>query len=573
MSAISFLTRRSLLPAFLRDIRVLQIIGQIVFAIVLIAAASLIWSSILTSLQSRNLTPNFFFLQNRSGFDISEPPEWYSSASSYGDAFLVGVINTLRIVVIGLVLTTIVGIIGGIFLLSGNWLIRTITRAVVELLRNTPLLVQLFVWYSVVMLSLPLFQQALAIPQEGIALISIRLALYLIAAVFLRSWLRRELVGSPRRLIAWNGLLAAVVVIEIAFRLASTQDNWRGLYGSGSFGNPAFWLYVAVSVALLVGAWLYSPRELKWRLVGLAGGQLVGGLLFYFGVIPNSAFRLEVYPQVLMSNRGLVFPEILLTARFAEWMIFVVIGFVLAGMMWAYFGHITETTGRIIPRGLYALLSIVGFIVVGWIIVSAQPEPQSIPITAEDGTTTYMTLADARAGGLLTREDEQLYSPQPIIYARPVQRVNRAGIISGLVSGTELTPQYMALLVGLVIYTGAFIAEIVRAGILAVPRGQIEASRALGLTTTQTLRMVILPQALRVIIPPLGNQYLNLSKNSSLAVAVAYADLVLVATTIMNQSGQSVTGITMIMLTYLAISLIISAIANIINRRFQLVTR
>src|SRR5690606_9393958 len=118
-------------------------------------------------------------------------------------------------------------------------------------------------------------------------------------------------------------------------------------------------------------------------------------------------------------------------------------------------------------------------------------------------------------------------------------------------SGTEITPQYVSLLAGLVVYTAAFIAEIVRAGIMAVPRGQIEASRALGLSTPQTLQLVILPQALRVIIPPLGNQYLNLSKNSSLAIAIGFADLVLVTTTIMNQSGQSVTGITMIMLTYL----------------------
>jgi general L-amino acid transport system permease protein len=154
-----------------------------------------------------------------------------------------------------------------------------------------------------------------------------------------------------------------------------------------------------------------------------------------------------------------------------------------------------------------------------------------------------------------------------------VQKISPAGIVSGLVSGSQITPEYMALLLGLVVYTAAFIAEIVRAGILAVPRGQIEAARALGLSTNQTLRVIILPQALRVIIPPLGNQYLNLAKNSSLAVAVAYADLVLVTTTIMNQSGQSVTGITMIMLTYLALSLIIAAAINLVNRRFQIVTR
>jgi His/Glu/Gln/Arg/opine family amino acid ABC transporter permease subunit len=564
---------RSFIPAFLRDIRVLQVIGQIVFAIVLVVIASAIWSSILSSLNSRNLAPTFTFLQNRSGFDISEHPEWYSSNSTYGDAFRVGLTNSLRIIVIGLALTTILGILGGIFLLSSNWLIRTITRTVVEVLRNIPLLVQLFVWYFVIMLSLPLFQSPLAIPPEGISLVSIRLGLYLVAALIAWFWLRREPMGSSRRAVTWTGLAAAVVGLEIAFRLAATQPGWAGLYGSGNFGNLGFLIYLAISLALLAGAWFYTPSAIKWQCVGLAGGQLVGGLLFYFGVIPNSSFRVEIYPAVLLSNRGLVFPEIIPTARFNEWIIFVIVGVILAAIIWIYSGHVTETTGRVMRRGWFTLLSVVGFTLIGWILVTSQPTPPLIPVVNEEDTTTFMSIPDARAAGLLTDDDERLYSEQPLLFLRPVQRTNRSGIVSGLSSGAEITPQYMALLIGLVVYTAAFIAEIVRAGIMAVPRGQIEASRALGLSTAQTLQLVILPQALRVIIPPLGNQYLNLSKNSSLAVAVGYADLVLVTETIMNQSGQSVTGITMIMLTYLAISLTIAAIVNLVNRRFQLVTR
>jgi general L-amino acid transport system permease protein len=184
-----------------------------------------------------------------------------------------------------------------------------------------------------------------------------------------------------------------------------------------------------------------------------------------------------------------------------------------------------------------------------------------------------MSMQEATDAGLWTRNEDQLYGRWPVLYIPPVQKISPAGIISGLASGTQITPEYMALLLGLVVYTAAFIAEIVRAGILAVPNGQLEAARALGLSTGQTLSMIILPQALRVIIPPLGNQFLNLSKNSSLAIAVAYADLVFVTQTIMNQSGQSVTGITMIMLTYLAISLILAALVNLVNRRFQIVTR
>jgi His/Glu/Gln/Arg/opine family amino acid ABC transporter permease subunit len=563
---------RSLLPAFLRDIRVLQIIGQIVFVILVVAMMSAIWTSILTSLQDRNLTPNFVFLQNRSGFDIGERPDWYSSNSTYGDAFRVGLQNSLRIIVMGLVLTTILGILGGIFLLSNNWLIRNITRWAVEVVRNTPLLVQLIFWFFVVMLSLPLFQNALGFPQEGIMLVSIRPFLYVIAAVAAWASLRRYPSDAPRRMVSWYGLISAIVAIEIGFRLAATQPGWVRVYGSGDMGNAVFLLYLALSIALIGAAWFYAPGSLKWRLLGLAAGQLFGGLLFYFGVIPNAAFRMEVYPAVLVSNRGIVLPELLPTARFAEWAVFVAIGLVLAGAMWVYFGRIIETTGQPIRRGLYVLIAVVVFPIVGWIIVGMQPAPTAIPVTTDEGIT-YMALEEAQAANLLTRQDQLLYNPQPFLYLRPVQRVNRAGIVSGLESGTEITPAYMALLLGLVVYTGAFIAEIVRAGILAVPRGQIEASRALGLTTSQTLRMVILPQALRVIIPPLGNQYLNLSKNSSLAVAVAYADIVLVTQTIMNQSGQSVTGISLIMITYLAISLIIAALVNVVNRRFQLVTR
>jgi len=133
------------------------------------------------------------------------------------------------------------------------------------------------------------------------------------------------------------------------------------------------------------------------------------------------------------------------------------------------------------------------------------------------------------------------------------------------VGGAALSPEFAALLIGLVAYTAAFIAEIVRAGILAVDRGQGEAAHALGLSRGQTTRLVILPQALRVIIPPMTSQYLNLTKNSSLAVAIGYPDLVSIANTAMNQTGQAIEGITIIMAVYLTISLSISAFMNWYN--------
>jgi general L-amino acid transport system permease protein len=138
------------------------------------------------------------------------------------------------------------------------------------------------------------------------------------------------------------------------------------------------------------------------------------------------------------------------------------------------------------------------------------------------------------------------------------------------VGGAAVSPEFAALLIGLTTYTAAFIAEIVRAGILAVDRGQGEAAHALGLSRGQTTRLVILPQALRVIIPPMTSQYLNLTKNSSLAVAIGYPDLVSIANTTMNQTGQAIEGIAIIMAVYLTISLSISAFMNWYNARVAL---
>ncbi|MEW6688910.1 MAG: ABC transporter permease subunit [Pseudomonadota bacterium] len=144
-----------------------------------------------------------------------------------------------------------------------------------------------------------------------------------------------------------------------------------------------------------------------------------------------------------------------------------------------------------------------------------------------------------------------------------------APVLSGFnfTGGVGLTPEFAALLVGLSTYTAGFIAEIVRAGVLSVPRGQVEAAYSIGLERRGALRFVILPQALRLIVPPLTSQYLNLTKNSSLAVAIGYPDLVSIANTTMNQTGQAIEGIAVIMAVYLAISLSISALMNWYNRR------
>ena len=139
--------------------------------------------------------------------------------------------------------------------------------------------------------------------------------------------------------------------------------------------------------------------------------------------------------------------------------------------------------------------------------------------------------------------------------------------------GSTLTTQFTALLVGLVIYTASFIAEIVRAGIQAVSRGQVDAAHSIGLSNLLALRLVIFPQALRVIIPPLISQYLNLTKNSSLAVAIGFEDLFAIGSTVMDQAGRAVSVFALIMLIYLAISLTYSIVLNLYNRRIRFVER
>ena len=139
--------------------------------------------------------------------------------------------------------------------------------------------------------------------------------------------------------------------------------------------------------------------------------------------------------------------------------------------------------------------------------------------------------------------------------------------------GLTMSPEYFALLLGLTLYTAGFIAEIVRAGILAVPHGQWEAAQALGLHPGQVLRQIVLPQALRVIVPPMTSQYLNITKNSTLAVAIGYQDIVAIANTTLNQTGQAIEGIAIIMLVYLTISLSISLFMNWYNARIALVER
>lgn len=384
-------TREARVPPW-RNERVLRVAAQ---AVVLLAAALFVGflvRNLTSAMAERGLSLGFGFLDLTAGFDIAESPIPYRSTDTYGQAFLVGLLNTLSVSAAGIVLATILGVLVGVARLSTNWLVNRVASVYVEIIRNTPLLVQLVILYFAVFLQLPAVSNAIELP----------------GAIFL-------------------------------------------------------------------------------------------------------------------SQRGLFLPAPELTPSSGRWLIFLVIGLgvaIAAGIVAARRGSDGRPTHRL---GMIGPVAFVAIAVGGWLL-AFQP---------------------------------------PIVIDLPArERFNFVG-------GMGLSPEFAALLFGLVLYTAAFIGEVVRGGIQAVRRGQWEAARALGLSERQALRLIVFPQALRVIVPPLTSQYLNLAKNSSLAIAIGYPDLFKIGVTMSNQTGQPVPVILLVMGTYLVISLATSVLMNIYNRRVQ----
>jgi general L-amino acid transport system permease protein len=382
-------------PGFaLRDVNIAGLIWQIVVIAVAVAIVAWLWSNTVHNLSARRISTGFAFLGREAGMPIADTLLPYNPRDTYLWAFIVGIVNTLRVAVIGIVLATILGTMVGIARLSANWLLSRLAAVYVEVLRDIPLLLQLLFWY-VLMQGLP----------------AARGAFHPIAGVFLSS----------------RGLILPWV----------------------SIGTPQLWVIAALVFGLVVFHFLRK---------GLIERQMLDGR-------PRRA--------------------------------------------WPW--------GLLLIVGLPALVS--------WAL----------------GVSWTLTLPELRG--------------------------------FNFVGGLTLSPEYFALLIALVTYTSAFIAEIVRSGIQAVPKGQWDAAIGLGLRRSFVLRHIILPQALRVIVPPLTSQYLNLTKNSSLAVAIGYQDIVSIANTTLNQTGQAIEAIALIMLVFLTISLSISFFMNWYNARIALVER
>lgn len=533
------------------DQRFLRTFGQFVFFVIILVVLVQNWTNIYNALASRNLSPNFDFMNNRAGFEIGGAAD-YSPDNPYWSAFTVGLRNTLSIIVAGLAGATVLGILAGIFLLSHNWLVRNITRGIVEVLRNTPLLVQIFFAFFVVVLALPSLRESIGIPPEAVWVIPYRWLGY--AAALVVGWFALRRADRAIRAGGWVALFTTIIALEIALtRLPAISSG------------PAPLVILALAGLALAGFGAYRRR--RPVLIGLGLGLVFSAVLaVVLRDLPAGGLRFETNPVIFLNNRGLYYPAVYATGRFAVWAAFIVIGIGLAILIFHQQRRAQETSGQ--PRHYWrnALLIAFGLALAGWLAILAQPAVETVPVVV-DGTLTQVPVQQAFADKQITLNEALLTAPTPLAALAPVRQGLR------FVNGQSLTPEYVALLLALVIYTAAFIAEIVRAGILAVPYGQLEAGRALGLTQPQMLRMIILPQALRVIIPPLTNQYLNLAKNSSLAIAISFADVYAVMNTVGNQSGQSVTSIVIVMITYLVISLVISAAMNWVNARFQLVTR
>jgi general L-amino acid transport system permease protein len=288
-------------------------------------------------------------------------------------------------------------------------------------------------------------------------------------------------------------------------------------------------LGIVVGVARLSSNWLVN--RMAWVFVEVMRNvPLLVLLVFiytaFFLKLPRARQAVSLGP-IYLSNRGVAIP----------------------------WGEPTDTWSLYVSVLIGALIAgaVVGLAMRWWQNRSGRPRPQVVP--------SLLTMALIALIGWFV-----LPQPPLALSLPEIAGFNFRG-------GQVLSPEFMALLIGLVIYTAAFIGEVVRAGIQAVPKGQVEAARALGLNPARTLRLVVFPQALRVIIPPVTNQYLNLTKNSTLAVAIGYPDLFAISGTIINQTGRAVEMIAVVMAVYLTLSLMTSLVMNWYNRRVRLVER
>lgn len=496
-----------------RDGRVLGVFGQVVFLAIFVLSTGYLLDNVRDGLwklgDSQFLcrdgslpkeTCFFEFLSIEAQFDIAEKGISYTPNDSYGRAILVGLVNTIKVSVLGIVLSSVLGVLVGIAALSSNWLVSRLAQWYVDLMRNTPLVLILLALYLVVLLQL--------LPDLQNALQPFGLPIYLSQRGVNYPWLVAMESFGLWRLVLMGGLVPAFLVgYLLQYRQKQTEKNQRS------------WLWAGIIYLLIAGiGWVVASQKSNQQLL-----------------ISRTA-NIQNFEQLITIDA----PLSVCTVR----------------------DSMTEINAVVLFRQLDIAYEMNR---------SSRIDQALQDYTAGDclilvASSTEMSAALQTMSNAL--DNLRIDLPEtPLRLSIPYrEKLNFVG-------GGKLTPEFAAVLFGLTIYTAAFIAEIVRAGILAIPKGQTEAARALGLSESQRLRLIILPQALRVIIPPTTSQYLNLTKNSSLAQFVAFPDVWTVSFTTINQSGRSVQIILIVMLLYLTISLLISALLNWYNRRVALVER
>lgn len=519
---------------FWRDVRVLGVLGQIGFIIFVLFIAQTLGANFAENISklgeaqficrdgTHSVRCAYDFMGSEAAFDISETILDYEITDSYWYAIFLGFLNTLKVAVIGVIIATILGVLVGIARLSDNWLISTIMKWYIELIRNTPLLIQLFFLYFTVLLALPSVDEA--IQPLGLPIYLSNRGLSLPSFVF-----------TPNFPVFFAILVLGIIQFQVIYVALGRKEDRTG--------KPTNRLAIGVtSFIIIVG--------LGWIVATNASDNQ--------GLLVSKATRirkLDDIEKIMLNRTGLNHLDDLSQLTDEE--------------LKASEFKVCVLRDSSAESNLATQLRDIG---VPFSFVRTDRPDQA--------TERYVGGAcDAFAGpqSMLAAERPTLENPGNYLIL-PVKEYPVAVSIPGreglnIAGGTKLTPEYTALTLGLIVYTAAFIAEIVRAGILSVSKGQSEAARAIGLSEGQRLQLIVLPQALRVIIPPLTSQYLNLTKNSSLAIAVGFPDLYSVSLTTMNQSGRAIQLFIIIMLTYLTISLSTSALLNWYNERVKLVER
>ncbi len=525
-----------------RDGRIIGVLLQIVFVVLFVLSLSWIFTNIGNNLDAlgegqfsckeggSSYRCAFDFLSIDAQFPIGESVISYDpNTDSFWRAIGIGVLNTAKVAVYGIILTTILGTITGIARLSSNWLVSNIAKWYIDLMRNTPLLLQLFFLYFVIFLvSLPSVNAVE--PLLGLPIyVSQRGANYpsLVPMASFATWFAFIVLGLVQAQLLW--------VI-----LGRREEQ------TGQTSNRALWAIVSFFVVVVIG-WFIAGNNSNTEAALVSRASRIREFGDIAALVERNLGISDVGDIEAALANGTLTQEAVEEAAVS----------VCA---------INESASEI------NLTAQLGAANVPFTITRSDRPDQAIATYAEGGCDIFVadraTLAAER--DLLENSADQLIVPLPETPVRlSVPRLEGFNFVGG----GRLTLEFSAILLGLVLYTGAFVAEIVRAGILSVSKGQTEAARALGLSETQRLRLIVMPQALRVIIPPLTSQYLNLTKNSSLAAAVLFPDLYRTINTIINQSGRAIQPIIIMALIYLSISLLISFFLNWYNQKIALVER